>query len=222
MKAALDHIVFAAQSLEEGTAWLEDRIGVPFSEGGEHAKMGTHNRLLRLGPHSYLEVIAINPDAERPACPRWFALDDPDMQSSLQTPRLIGWAVRTDNIKSASKLLLPAPPPIHPMSRGSLNWLITIPDNGGLLDGGVIPFLIEWQKGAHPAQNLPDRGISLVALELSTPNPVPLQSALQASDFDFASSPVRVVLGYGGARLTAFLDTPKGRLQFSSSTSNES
>lgn len=220
MKTALDHIVFAARSLEEGTEWLETRLGVPFSGGGEHPNMGTHNRLLRLGPHSYLEVIAINPDAEQPPRPRWFSLDEPDMQSSLRTPRLIGWAVRTDNIKSASKLLLPSLP-IHPVSRGALKWLMTIPDDGALLNEGVMPMLIEWQSGGHPAEKLPDSGVSLIALELSTPNPAQLQSALQASDFDFAASRVRVVLGYGGSHLTAFLESPNGKVQFSSSGADE-
>ncbi|WP_393939598.1 VOC family protein [Piscinibacter sakaiensis] len=43
--------------------------------GGAHPHMGTHNRLLRLGDHCYLEVIAIDPAAPPPARARWFGLD---------------------------------------------------------------------------------------------------------------------------------------------------
>lgn len=61
--AAVDHLVVAAAGLDAGTAWLEAHLGVPLAPGGRHAAMGTHNRLLRLGPRLYLELIAIDPDA---------------------------------------------------------------------------------------------------------------------------------------------------------------
>ena len=60
MHTVFDHIVFGASSLEAGAAWLEQQLGVPLAPGGEHVKMGTHNRLLRLGELTYLELIAIN------------------------------------------------------------------------------------------------------------------------------------------------------------------
>ena len=39
-------------------AWVS-----PLESGGRHPHMGTHNRLLSLGPDLYLEVIAVDPDA---------------------------------------------------------------------------------------------------------------------------------------------------------------
>jgi hypothetical protein len=59
----LDHLVVAARTLEEGAAWVTGRLGVSMAPGGKHALMGTHNRLLSLGARAYLEVIAIDPDA---------------------------------------------------------------------------------------------------------------------------------------------------------------
>lgn len=64
--AAVDHLVVAAAGLDAGAAWLEAHLGAPLAPGGRHAAMGTHNRLLRLGPRLYLELIAIDPDAARP------------------------------------------------------------------------------------------------------------------------------------------------------------
>ena len=80
----LDHLVVAARTLDEGSAWLFERLGVRPVEGGKHAFMGTHNRLLKIGPREYLEVIAIDPNAPPPARPRWFALDAPEMQERLE------------------------------------------------------------------------------------------------------------------------------------------
>jgi hypothetical protein len=45
---AVDHLVIAAASLEEGVAWCEATLGVTPGPGGEHPLMGTHNRLLRI------------------------------------------------------------------------------------------------------------------------------------------------------------------------------
>jgi hypothetical protein len=67
---AVDHLVVAAATLEQGVAWCEATLGVTPGPGGRHALMGTHNRLLNLGsaafPHSYLEIIAIDPEAPAP------------------------------------------------------------------------------------------------------------------------------------------------------------
>ena len=46
MALALDHLVVAARTLEEGVAWVESRLGIAMGPGGKHAAMGTHNRLL--------------------------------------------------------------------------------------------------------------------------------------------------------------------------------
>ena len=50
--AELDHFALSASTLEEGVAAVEAALGVPLAGGGRHEKMGTHNRLLGLGPVS--------------------------------------------------------------------------------------------------------------------------------------------------------------------------
>jgi hypothetical protein len=129
--------------------------------------MATHNALLRLGDSTYLEVIAPNPAALRLDGPRWFDLD---RLSADQLPRLATWVARTDDIKATTTACHGEFGAIEPMSRGSLNWLITIPTQGALLAGGVVPMLIEWRTGKHPAAALEDKGCALRQLDLFHPN----------------------------------------------------
>ena len=96
----LDHLVVACRTLDAGRAWCEATFGVEPAPGGKHALMGTHNLLLSVTsprfPRAYLELIAIDPDASPPSRPRWFDLDDPDMQAHLAAaPTLVHWVART-------------------------------------------------------------------------------------------------------------------------------
>src|SRR5205085_11488392 len=97
-----DHVVIAARALAEGVDWVERRLGVTVGGGGKHDVMGTHNRLLSLGPGRFLEVLAIDPEAPAPLQPRWFELDTPQMQQRLaKGPALIHWVVRAEDIDAA-------------------------------------------------------------------------------------------------------------------------
>ena len=71
----LDHLAVAGETLAEAVAHVEDALGVEMAAGGVHVEMGTHNRLLSLGPGMYLEAIAVDPAARGPDRPRWFDLD---------------------------------------------------------------------------------------------------------------------------------------------------
>jgi hypothetical protein len=59
----LDHIAVSTTALETGAAEVEAALGLPLAPGGQHAAMGTWNRLLSLGPEEYFELIAIEPGA---------------------------------------------------------------------------------------------------------------------------------------------------------------
>jgi hypothetical protein len=133
MEIRFDHLVIAARTLPEGAAWLESHLGVPLSGGGRHEGMGTHNRLLSLGPGRYLELIAIDPDASPPGRARWFDLDAPAMQLRLaRGPALVTWAVRADDIEGALAATAAGRPDILPMSRGAYRWRIGVPASGAL------------------------------------------------------------------------------------------
>ena len=157
--------------------------------GGEHPLMGTHNCFLKLGEKVYLEVISVNPDAARPARPRWFRLDEPD---SIRVPRLAAWIVRTDDIHAAAAASPVSLGNVEPMSRGTLNWLITIPKDGSLPLQGLAPILIQWPTETHPTNTLQDLGCSLIRLEGFHPRAEKVGSVLEAVGFQgkFSVSPL--------------------------------
>jgi hypothetical protein len=130
--------------------------------------MGTHNRLLRLGDSVYLEVISCNPKAVPPARPRWFGLDrlGPDA-----APSLSAWVARTTDIRASAQVCSEALGNIESLSRGSLQWLTTVPADGTVPLAGAGPALIQWQSSPHPAERLQDFGLSLSELEIFHPEP---------------------------------------------------
>lgn len=180
-RCRLDHLVVAAASLEAGAAYIQARLGREVEPGGRHARMGTHNRLLSLGPGCYLEVIAIDPDAPPPQRARWFGLDGPEVAPLLATgPRLLTWVAATDDIRAAVACSPWHHGSIETMSRGEWQWQITIPEDGALQRGGLVPTLIEWPVGVHPSARLNDVGVRLLRLELADPEPGALRSGLDA------------------------------------------
>src|SRR5699024_8973305 len=201
----LDHIVITAPTLDAGVHQVEQRLGVTLAAGGAHPRMGTHNRLLRLGDAAYLEVIAPDPAAPRPAWPRWFGLDRlrPD-----SPPRLAAWVARCDDIHAAAANLADVFGTIQPMTRGDLAWQITIRADGALPLGGAAPSLIEWQAGTHPARQLPDAGCSLAELAVHHPEPERVHGVLASIALQS-----RPVVGWSGNEppyLAAPINTPAG------------
>ena len=163
----LDHIVVAAQSLEQGVEYIRDQLGVDIPEGGFHATMGTHNHLMQLGNNVYLELIAINPDAEAPAHPRWFALDDGLMRESLRhSPRLITWVMNTtdlQNVKAFADLDIGIP---TALKRNDLSWEIALTGDGRLLGNGLLPYVIQWHSSPHPSGGMADLDCQLTSLTI--------------------------------------------------------
>ncbi|WP_343649248.1 VOC family protein [Herbaspirillum sp.] len=201
-----DHLVVTAPTLASGMAWVQQQLGVSMAPriGGQHARLGTHNALLSLGPGFYLEVIAIDPEASAPARPRWFGMDEPGASA---TPGLAHWVARTDDIEAAVAASPIATGAITPMSRGALSWLITIAADGRLPCAGLMPSLIQWHSQPHPASALPDHGCRLLRLELHHPAPADLAAALAAVGIDDA----RVVLREARqSAIVAVLSTTQG------------
>jgi hypothetical protein len=181
VRAALDHLVVAAATLEQGEDHVESLLGVRPQRGGKHVAMGTHNSLLKLGERSYLEVIAIDPDGAAPARPRWFALDNIALRARLDdSPRLIHWVARTDDIDAARRACPIDPGDVHVMKRGALTWRITIPADGHLPGAGILPTLIQWGDERHPTDTMPESGIRLAALAGAHPEPGAMHAALAA------------------------------------------
>jgi len=205
--AALDHLVVAAATLEQGEDHLERLLGVRPQRGGKHVAMATHNSLLRLGDKAYLEVIAIDPAASPPQRPRWFALDSAAMREALaEAPRLIHWVARTDDIDAARRVCAIDPGPAQSMERGAFRWRITIPDDGHLPGDGLVPTLIQWSDARHPTDTMTQSGVRLAALSAAHPEPARIRSALERLSL---GETLKVTFGTP-PRLAAMLQTRRG------------
>ena len=222
----IDHLVVAARSLEEGTAWCEATLGITPQAGGEHEQYGTHNRLFNMAtpryPTAYFEIIAINPVAsaqKRPENKRWFDLDDDGLQASIaQQPSLIHFVVNTTDIQVATNTWkaqgLDIGPVVHAQrqtEKGPLRWQITVRNDGQRLFDGTLPTLIQWGEPdatepmrMHPSTSLPRSGVGLLNVTVSHPATDILTSAYKAvhlNDIEMIS---------GEANISVHLQTPKG------------
>ncbi|MFC5064173.1 VOC family protein [Actinomycetospora atypica] len=202
MTAGVDHLVVGTASLEPGVQWLADRLGVAPAGRGRHHRYGTHNALWNLDGGTYLELIAVDPEAPDPGRPRWFGLD-----RFSGPPRLVHWVLRRPDLDAPWAAEHGRP---TPLTRDHLAWTLTVPDDGGLpVDGsGVWPSLIAWD-GAHPSDGLDDAGLALDRLVLSTPAADSLRARLVAAGL-VGHLGNRVTVTPGPVALRAELRTPGG------------
>jgi hypothetical protein len=225
LSARIDHLVVAAASLDDGVAWCEKTLGIVPAPGGEHALMGTHNRLFSIAsdafPLAYFEIIAIQTGAvkTRPAShQRWFDLDDAALQNQIATtgPRLIHFVARSRFVGDAVRALarqgldrgdiLDAS---RPTAAGLLRWKITVRSDGQRLLDGALPTLIEWGD-VHPARAMPASGVALQSLSVSHPQADALRNGYDAIGLS------GVPVAPGSPNLVAVLNTPRGSVTLES------
>lgn len=221
----VDHLVVLAASLDQGVQWCEGLLGITPGPGGEHALMGTHNRLFTLAspafPAAYLEIIAIHSGAPcaRPAgAKRWFDMDDRELQRQLETsgPQLAHFVASTARaaagVRALARLGLDRGEVLaasRMTEQGLLRWKITVREDGQRLFYGALPSLIEWGE-VHPTQAMTPSGVTLQSLQARHPRPDALRAAYQAIGLaDVAVSP-------GPPNLMATLQTPRGLLTLES------
>jgi Glyoxalase-like domain len=137
----LDHVLIAVDDLAAAAEEVEQRLGLASLEGGRHPGWGTANRIVPLGT-SYLEIVAVldRAEAETNVFGRWVAAASPG-------PRLLGWAVRPDDLDAAaSRLGLAISAGARQTPDGEqLRWR-----SAGLEDATrepCLPFFIEWSAG---------------------------------------------------------------------------
>jgi len=232
MKTQIDHLVVMAATLDQGVQWCQDTLGITPGPGGEHEKYGTHNRLFKIAspqfPLAYFEIIAINPEAvipKRAQVPRWFDMDDAAVQKAVaQGPRLIHFVSSTEDVKAARHLLRTqgiergqVVQASRKSRKGTLNWQITVREDGERLFNGCLPTLIQWGKPEatdplrlHPRNSLPRSGVTLQGLTVSHPSGAKLQAAFDAIGL------ADIAIETGPANLVASLQTPKGLVQLQS------
>lgn len=232
MNTQIDHLVVVAQTLELGVQWCEATLGITPGPGGEHEQFGTHNRLFKIAtpanPLAYFEIIAINPDAKKPAiatAKRWFDMDDATLREAVATgPRFVHFVVNTSDIQAARNALKaqgidrgPAVPAKRHSRRGLLQWQITVREDGQRLFNGALPSLIQWGKPdaaeplrLHPRNSLPRSGVTLQSIAVSHPTAVKLQAAYEAIGL------AGIAVATGPANISATLHTPKGIVELHS------
>ncbi|WP_380053365.1 VOC family protein [Falsihalocynthiibacter sp. SS001] len=187
----IDHFAISCARLADGVAYVEDTLGVKMGAIGYHPKMGTHNRLLSLGPSIYLEVIAIDPDATSPNYPRWFDLD-----GFAGTPRVTNWICRTGDL---SGCLAKSPANTgEPMAfeRNAFRWDMAVPKDGKLPFSGGFPALIQWHGDAHPAPLLDDTDVRLKSLRVFNPDAAACAAALEPLGGDKLAEFVKGEVGF--------------------------
>jgi hypothetical protein len=201
--AGIDHLVFAAPTLEAGIGEVEVRLGVRPVRGGRHPAFGTHNALVALGPEVYLEVIA--PDPSLPSPPRGVGFG----ASAVDRPRLVTWALRTNDIQASAGVagLGGVESGERELEDGSiLRWLLSDPYAERC--DGLIPFLIDWTGSPHPAGSAPPGG-HLTSFRLRHPKPHTVRARLTRLGLDLA------VTEAAEPGLVAVIDSPTGRVELS-------
>jgi len=199
MRLALDHVAVAAETLEAGAEAVEAALGVALRPGGQHARFGTHNRLLGLAEGLYLEVIAIDPEAAAPEGARWFDLD-----RFAGRPRPQVWVCRVADLDGFVAAHPGAGRPVA-LARGDLRWRMAVPETGILPYDNAFPAVMEWQGEAHPAALLPASGCALRRVMVAHPEAAALRAELAPE----LAEP-RVVFEPGAAGVRFEFDTPHG------------
>ncbi len=168
----LDHLAVLGADLQSAVEHVEGVFECTMGAGGQHARFGTHNRLMGHCDDLYLEPIATDPDAPPPQDARWFGLDH-----FSGPPRLDKWVCRVADIEAAV-VQLPVEPRIVVVERGDLKWRMLVPTDGFLPFDGLFPALIEWKTPVLPGVALAGQEWALTALTITHPEASKLQSIL--------------------------------------------
>lgn len=206
MQNKIDHFAIGCTTLEQGVAAMETRLGVTVPRGGKHAAMSTHNCVMQAGNESFLELIAVDPDAPEPCRARWFTLDDPATRTRLaERPRALVWVVNTTDLDA---VIAGSPVDLGDVvdfARGERTWRLTVPKDGSLPEGGLLPAFIEWSPGAHPSTGQQDLGTRLNAVRISHPEPERFTKILRALGVDHLAD-----VSKGESGLSFNMSTPNG------------
>jgi len=201
----VDHLVYASADLERGIAEVEQLLGIRASRGGQHPNWGTRNALLALGPSSYLEIIAPDPDHSRPVEGRPFGLE------AIGSSRLAGWAAKGSGLTNFRDAAAQRGVELGRVLSGSrkqadgtvLMWKLT--DLRCVIADGIVPFFIDWGTTQHPAL-LASRGATLVSLVAKHPDTDRVRQMLRIVGVDLPVDAGRA------PALIAQIDCPNGRV----------
>ncbi|MGB0798403.1 MAG: VOC family protein, partial [Planktomarina sp.] len=196
----LDHLAVAGIALQDAELHSVAALGVPAAGHGVHPHFGTHNALWGMGAEFYLEAIAVDPDAPKPAYPRWFGLDDFTGPARLGT-----WILATDDMAATLDHLGPEFGQPVALQRGAYSWEIAVPTTGANGFDGFAPSIIQWHGDQHPAPNLGDSGLRFQSLNVQHPRIAELSDLLAPLLRDD-----RITFSQGAAGMSAQFTGPGG------------
>ena len=141
----IDHFVFAANTLSEGSNTIKKILNEDLSEINTHETMGTHNRVISLGS-CYLEVISLDPKNQNANNNTWFNLSDKNYSEKfIKNPKLISFVISSKEFNSSiffEKEFL--------VSRNKYSWFFRKPNYNYLKKNkfrniNLFPSLINWE-----------------------------------------------------------------------------
>ena len=179
----IDHIVYATPDLNRGIDEIDKLLGVRATAGGQHPGRGTRNALIALGPTTYLEIIAPDPEQPSPKEPRPFGID------GLKESRLVAWFVTSRDLEGFREQAVRKGIPLGEVRSGSrqrpdgvqLSWRFTDPWKP--VADGIVPLFIDWGNSPHPARTAA-KGATLVSLRAEHPDVRGVRKMLQDLEVD--------------------------------------
>ena len=182
----LDHLTVIAPDLAEGVAHVRRCLDLDIPFGQRHPYMGTHNHLLQLGGPVYLEIVALDPEADPPPHPRWFGLDN---RRKIRREwdagqRLRGWVARTDDMTATLKGREPVFGRKTALPFQAPSFDFALPDDGSLPLDGALPSLIDRRGKPRSMAVIADLGARLRSFSLTHPDPAALLKHLRDLDVD--------------------------------------
>lgn len=202
----VDHLLLAAPDLEDGINVVEDLLGIRAFIGGRHIGLGTRNALIAIGPASYLEIIAPDPEQTTYRKPRILGIDE------LKAPKLVAWAAKGDDLEHLASMDLGGGLNLGEVLSSSrsgpdgaeLNWRFTDPFT--IIADRIVPFFINWDQSQHPASQAAP-GAAMVDFRAEHPEPDVVRGQLDKLGLDLPVS-----RGLEPA-LVATIECPKGTIE---------
>lgn len=208
MLCKLDHLSVVAPTLDEGVKHIKECLDIDIPFGRKHVDMGTHNHLLSLGEKAYLEVIAADTQANTPAFPRWFGLDNSTAVRKAwdQGRRLRAWVASTRDIDQClvkHALVLGVK---RRLRGGATEFFFTVPRDGALPKDGAAPFLIDRLGRERSIPSNAQLGCVLTSIRLEHPQFEQVNNLI--ADLNVLNAP-QAVFG-SSCRMVLSVDTPSG------------
>ena len=162
----IDHFVFGAKTLSEGSNTIKKILDEDLSGINTHETMGPHNRVISLGSN-YLEIISLDPKNQNANKNTWFNLGDKIYRKNfLKIPKLISFVISSDDLSSSiffEKEFF--------VSRNKYKWFFKKPNfeylsKNNFTNTNLFPSLINWQS-VSPLNDMKKSSYSFDSLEIT-------------------------------------------------------